>query len=120
MKTFRYEIKDADGSTGVIVLNEFEATKLCASMTKDLYGTDAALQKVVAGQDAQAGTIDQQEDYYDYARDLPKEQIFFGTWTNKTFKKDTNGMMFVSQNGKWDLDPTYWHQEDQNGRYKRV
>lgn len=50
MKAFRYTIKDADGSEGTVVLNETEAYKLCAAMTKDLYGTEAALDNITSGE----------------------------------------------------------------------
>ncbi len=108
MKAYRYTIKDADGVEGTIILNETEAFKLCAAMTKDLYGTEAALNNIV-----------RTEQYVEKAVDLPENVEVFGTWTTRRFKK-ARGQMYVWQNNQWELDAHFWYKEDARGKYRML
>ena len=108
MKAYQYTSTQTDGTQKVLLLNETEAYKLCAAMTKDLYGTEQVLKNIVST-----------GDYIDKALDLPEDIEFFGTWTNRKFKK-VRGQMYVHLNNLWELDTQYWHSEDNQGKYRRL
>lgn len=60
MKAYQYTSTQTDGTQKVLLLSETEAYKLCAAMTKDLYGTEQALNNIVRA-----------EQYVERAVDLP-------------------------------------------------
>jgi hypothetical protein len=105
MKAYQYNSVQVDGTKKVLLLSETEALKLCAAMTKDLYGTEQVLKNIVST-----------GDYIDKAIDLPEDVEFTGTWTSRRFKKE-RGQMYVWMNNHWELDAKFWHDEDARGKY---
>ena len=108
MKAYQYTSTQTDGTKKVLLLNETEAFKLCAAMTKDLYGTEAAMSNIV-----------RTEQYVEKAADLPENVEVFGTWTTRRFKK-TRGQMHVWQNNQWEIDTHFWYKEDARGKYRML
>lgn len=109
MKAYQYTSTQTDGTQKVLLLTEHEAHKLCASLTKDLYGTEAVVDNIQKSMRMPRS--------YNRMKDVPPHMHVRGARRHRIFKRDEDGLVKYWSGGDWCVSSSFWYDEEQAGGF---
>lgn len=114
MKAYQYTSTQTDGTQKVLLLSEHEAFKLCAAMTKDLYGTEAVVRNIETSVKAAEIRLPRS---YNRIKEVPPHMHVKGARLGKIFRRDEDGLVKYWSGTNWCVSSSFWNEEEQAGGF---